>query len=80
MILQNSRTIPGQKALFSNSRTKGTFFKFQEFSRTEAKFKDFSRYVCANPAHYIDNSFCTVVHAASESSVVVFWLFVFAFA
>ena len=36
MILQNSRTIPGQKALFSN---------YQEFSRTKVKFCQ----VCANP-------------------------------
>ena len=34
MILQNSRTIPGQKALF---------FKFKEFSRTKVEFKEFSR-------------------------------------
>ena len=31
--------------LQDNSRTKGTFFKFQEFSRTTVKFKDFSRSV-----------------------------------
>ena len=36
MILQNSRTIPGQKALFSN---------YQEFSRTKVNFCQ----VCANP-------------------------------
>ena len=28
-----------------NSRTKGTFIKFQEFSETKVKFKDFSRSV-----------------------------------
>ena len=28
-----------------NSRTKGSFFKFKEFSRTKVKFKDFSRSV-----------------------------------
>ena len=40
MILQNSKTIPGQKTLF---------FKFKEFSRAKVKFKDFFQ-VCANPA------------------------------
>ena len=42
-ILQNSRTIPGQKALF---------FKFQEFSRTKVKFKNFSRSVRALFVHF----------------------------
>ena len=31
--------------ILQNSRTKGTFFKFQEFSGTKVKFKDFSRSV-----------------------------------
>ena len=42
-ILQNSRTIPGQKALF---------LKFQEFSRTKVKFKNFSRSVRALFVHF----------------------------
>ena len=29
----------------NNLRTKGSFFKFHEFSRTKVKFKDFSRSV-----------------------------------
>ena len=31
--------------IFRNSRTKDTFVKFQAFSRTKVKFKDFSRSV-----------------------------------
>ena len=42
-ILQNSRTIPGQKALF---------LKFQQFSRTKVKFKNFSRSVRALFVHF----------------------------
>ena len=33
------------RAILQNSRTIGTILKFQEFSRTKVKFKDFSRSV-----------------------------------
>ena len=48
-ILLFSRTIHTFKGNFTkfqdNSRTNGTILKFQEFSRTKVKFKDFSRSV-----------------------------------
>ena len=48
IILQNSRTVPGQV----------NFFLFQEFSRTKVKFKDFSRSV-RTLSNLIEKIVCT---------------------
>ena len=48
-----------------NSRTKGTSFIFQEFSRTKVKFKDFSRSV---------RTLMTIVAKLAVSLVVFGWV------